>query len=149
MLTVKTKQCDPKEPVTGTPFALQSNCVGDGAIYSRVPDCCERKWGGWQNRYRSRWSDCQTDSWCSKAADESCAYQKGILVQKKSSVIGGRRIFLTKMYVTDGQGYLPKLVTKMNEMPRRLRVPSLNKIAQTAVRPSPLLEFRAANCSGI
>ena len=30
--------------------------------------------------------------------------------------------------------------------PRRLRVPSLNKIAQMAVRPSPLWEFRAANC---
>ena len=47
--------------------------------------------------YRSRRSDCRTDSRYSKAADESCVYQKGILVQKKSSVIGGRRIFLTKM----------------------------------------------------
>ena len=43
-LKVKTKQCDQKESVTGTPFALQSNCVGDGAIYSRLPNCCERKW---------------------------------------------------------------------------------------------------------
>ena len=49
------------------------------------------KMGGWQNRYRSRWSDCQTDSRYSKVADESCVYQKGILVQKKSSVIGGRK----------------------------------------------------------
>ena len=48
-------------------------------------------------RNRSQWSDCQTDSRYSKAADESCVYQKGILVQKKSSVIGGRRNFLTKM----------------------------------------------------
>jgi len=47
--------------------------------------------------YRSRRSDCRTDSRYSKTADESCVYQKGILVQKKSSVIGGRRIFLTKM----------------------------------------------------
>ena len=116
-LTVKTKQCDLKETVTVTPFALQSNCVGDGAIYSRVPSCCERKVGGWQSRYRSRWSDCQADSRYSKAADESCAYQKGILVQKKSSVIGWRRIFLTKMCYRRRQGYLPKLVTKMNEMP--------------------------------
>jgi len=45
-----------------------------------------------------------------------------------------------------GQGYLSKLVTKINEIPRRLRVPSLNKIAQTATRPSPLWEFRATNC---
>ena len=43
--------------------------------------------------------------------------KKGILVQKKSSVIGGRRIFLTKMHYHRWQGYLPKLVTKMNEMP--------------------------------
>ena len=33
------------------------------------------------------------------------------------SVIGGRRIFLTKMYNRRRQGYLPKLVTKMNEIP--------------------------------
>jgi len=43
-LKVKTKQCDRKEQVTVKQFALQSNCVGDGAIYSRVPGCCERKW---------------------------------------------------------------------------------------------------------
>ena len=43
--------------------------------------------------------------------------KKGILVQKKSSVIGGRRIFLTKMHFHRRQGYLPKLVTKMCEMP--------------------------------
>ena len=41
---VKTKQCDRKETVTVKQFALQSNCVGDGAIYSRLPNCCERKW---------------------------------------------------------------------------------------------------------
>ena len=58
-----------------------------------------------------------TDSRYSKAADESCVYQKGILVQKKSSVIGGRRIFLTKMRYHRRQGYLPKLVTKMFEVP--------------------------------
>ena len=33
------------------------------------------------------------------------------------SIIGGRRIFLTKMSYHRRQGYLPKLVTKMNEMP--------------------------------
>jgi hypothetical protein len=31
-----------KEPVTVKQFALQSNGVGDGAIYSRVPSCCEQ-----------------------------------------------------------------------------------------------------------
>ena len=104
------------------------------------------KMGGWQSRYRSRWSDCRTDSRYSKAADESCAYQKGILVQKKSSVIGGRRIFLTKMHTTDGKGICRSSWRKWVRYPRRLRVPSLNKIAQTEVRPSPLWEFRAANC---
>ncbi len=63
------------------------------------------------------WSDCQTDSRCSKVADESCVYQKEILAQKKSSVIGGRRIFLTKMHYHRRQGYLPKIVTKICEMP--------------------------------
>ena len=33
------------------------------------------------------------------------------------SVIGGRRIFLTKMHYHRRQGYLAKLVTKMNEIP--------------------------------
>ena len=50
------------------------------------------------------WSDCQTDSRYSKAADESCVYQERILVQKKSAAIGGRRNFLTKMHTTDGKG---------------------------------------------
>ena len=67
--------------------------------------------------YRSRWSDCQTDSRYSKAADESCVYQERILVQKKSSVIGGRRNFLTKMCCRRRQGHLPKLVTKIHEVP--------------------------------
>jgi len=102
--------------------------------------------GGGQSRNRSRWSDCQTDSRCSKAADESCVYQKGILVQKKSSVIGGRRIFLTKMHTTDGKGICRSSWRKCMRCPRRLRVPSLNKIARTEVRPFPLREFRAANC---
>ena len=83
----------------------------------QTPELLWRKMGGWQSRPRSRWSDCQTDSRYSKAADVSCTYQKGILVQKKSSVIGGRRIFLTKMHYHRRQGYLPKLVTKMNEIP--------------------------------
>ena len=53
---------------------------------------------------------------------------------------------LTKMHFHRGLGYLPKLVTKSVRCSRRLRVPSLNKIAQMAVRPSPLWEFRAAIC---
>ena len=97
----------------------------------QAPELLWTKMGGWQNRYRSRWSDCQADSRYSKAADESCAYQKGILVEKKSSVIGGRRIFLTKMHTTDGKGICRSSWRKWMRCPRRLRVPSLNKIAQT------------------
>ena len=111
------KQCNLKELVTVTQFAREAEFVGDRAIYSKVPGCCERKEGGGQSRNRSRWSDCQTDSWYSKAADESCVYQERILVQKKSSVIGGRRNFLTKMCCRRRQGYLPKLVTKIHEVP--------------------------------
>lgn len=62
------------------------------------------------------------------------------------SVIGGRRNFLTKMHTTDGKGICRSPWRKWMRYPRRLRVPSLNKTAQTAVRPSPLWEFRAANC---
>ena len=38
------KQCNPKELVTVTQFAQEAENVGDRAIYSRVPGCCERKW---------------------------------------------------------------------------------------------------------
>ena len=69
-----------------------------------VPELLWAEQGRRTEPYRTTWADCQTDSRYSKAADESCAYQKGLLVQKKSSVIGGRRIFLTKMHTTDGKG---------------------------------------------
>ena len=38
------KQCNLKELVTVTQFARETENVGDRAIYSRVPGCCERKW---------------------------------------------------------------------------------------------------------
>ena len=38
------KQCDRKELVTVTQFVQETGNVGDRAIYSRVPGCCERKW---------------------------------------------------------------------------------------------------------
>ena len=50
------------------------------------------------------------------------------------------------MHTTDGKGICWSSWRKWMRYPRRLRVPSLNKIAQTAVWPSPLWEFRAANC---
>ena len=53
---------------------------------------------------------------------------------------------LTKICFHRGKGICRSSWRKWMRYPRRLRVPSLNKIAQTAVRPSPLWEFRAANC---
>ena len=38
------KQYNLKELVTVTQFAREAENVGDRAIYSRVPGCCERKW---------------------------------------------------------------------------------------------------------
>ena len=97
------KQCDLKELVTVTQFAREAENVGDRAIYSRVPSCCERKWAA------DRAVTDHGDLIVKLTADalrlqKHCAYPKGILVQKKSSVIGGRRIFLTKMHTTDGKG---------------------------------------------
>ena len=113
------------------PFAQEAgNAVGDRAKHSgsravvgkaRAADRAVQNYVVWLS----------TDSRYSKAADESCAYQKGILVQKKSSVIGGRRIFLTKMHTTDGKGICRSSWRKWMRCPRRLRVPSLNKIART------------------
>ena len=97
------KQCDLKNLVTETPFAQEAENVGDRAIYSRVPDCCERKW----------------------AADRAITDHGDLTVKIQNR---WTEKLLTKMYFHRRQGYLPKLVTK-SWCPRRLRVPSLNKIA--------------------
>ena len=41
--------------------------------------------------YRSRWSDCQTDSRCSKAAVALCVPKRNFGTEEKSSGIGGRK----------------------------------------------------------
>ena len=97
------KQRDLKNLVTETPFAQEAENVGDRAIYSRVPDCCERKW----------------------AADRAITDHGDLTVKIQNR---WTEKLLTKMYFHRRQGYLPKLVTK-SWCPRRLRVPSLNKIA--------------------
>ena len=99
--------------------------------------------------YRSRRSDCQLTADALRL-QKHCAYQKGILVQKKSSVIGGRRIFLTKIYFHRGKGICRNSWRKWMRCPRRLRVPSLNKIAQTVARPTSLYgNFAQRIVSGI
>ena len=86
-----------------------------------------------------------TDSRYSKAAVTLC--QKGILVQRKRVPCRWAVSFPDEnVFTTDGKGICRSSWRKSMRCPRRLRVPSLNKIAQTEVRPSPLWEFRAANC---
>ena len=116
------KQSDLKELVTETQFALQSTSWRWCDIQQRVPNCCERKCGRLTEPLQI------TVIWLSK------------------SEIGGRKSCWRKCISTDGKGICRNSWRKCVRCPRRLRVPSLNKIAQTVVRPSPLWGFRAANC---
>ena len=86
------KQCNLKELVTVTQFAREAENVGDRAIYSRVPGCCERKW----------------------AADRAVTDHGDLTVKIRNR---WTEKLLTKMHFHRRQGYLPKLVTKMCEMP--------------------------------
>ena len=86
------KQCDLKELVTETLFAREAAIVGDRAIYSRAPGCCERKW----------------------AADRAVTDRGDLTVKIRNRWTAK---LLTKMHFHRRQGYLPKLVTKMCEMP--------------------------------
>ena len=96
-----------KESVTVTPFALQSNCVGDGAIYSRLPNCCERK----------------------RAVDRAVTDHGDLTVEIRKSVNG--EFSWRKWVTTNCKGICRNSWRKCVRCPRRLRVPSLNKIAQT------------------
>ena len=119
---------------------------GSNAIYSRRNlVCCEQKQAA-DRAEIDRWMVwLSTDSRYSKAA--VTLFQKGILVQRKRVPCRWAVSFPDEnVFTTDGKGICRNSWRKRTRCPRRLRVPSLNKIAQTAVRPSPLWEFRAANC---
>ena len=73
------KQCNLKELVTVTQFAREAENVGDRAIYSRVPGCCERKW----------------------AADRAVTDHGDLTVEIRNRWAEN---FLMKMYATDGKG---------------------------------------------
>lgn len=103
-----------------------------------LPEPLWAKQGRRTEPYRTTWADCQLTADTLRLQKQCVRTKEEILVQKKSSVIGGRRIFLTKTCCRRRQGYLPKLVTKMNEMPERN--------CSDGQRPSPLWEFREANC---
>ena len=73
-------------------FAREAEIVGDRAIYSRVPSCCERKWAA--DRAVTDHRDLTVEirnRWTENLPDENVYHR--------------------------WQGYLPKLVTKINEMP--------------------------------
>ena len=146
MPTVKTKTLWPKKPVTVRHFALQSTVLEMARYTAESQAAVNEKSGRWTEPLQITEVWLSTDSRYSKAAEAMCAYQKWILVQKKSSVIGGRRIFLTKMCYYRRQGYLPKLVTKMNEMPTTFVSLVVKRNCSDGQRPSPLWEFREANC---
>ena len=110
------KQCNLKELVTVTQFAREAENVGDRAIYSRVPGCCERKWAA--DRAVTDHGDLTV-----KLTADTLRLQKHCVRTKEN--FGTEKEFRnrwTENFPDENvchrrQGYLPKLVTKMNEMP--------------------------------
>ena len=131
-----------KSPSLGDPKS------GSNAIFSRRNlFCCEQKQAA-DRAETDRWMVwLSTDSRYSKAAVAMCAYQKGLLVQKRVPCRWAVSFPDENVFTTDGKGICRNSWRKRTRCPRRLRVPSLNKISQTARDRPPLLwEFRAANC---
>ena len=110
------KQCNLKELVTVTQFAREAENVGDRAIYSRVPGCCERKWAA--DRAVTDHGDLTV-----KLTADTLRLQKHCVRTKEN--FGTEKEFRnrwTENFFDENvchrrQGYLPRLVTKMNEMP--------------------------------
>ena len=111
-----------------------------------VPKLLWARQGRRTEPYRTTWADCQLTADTLRLQKQCVRTKEEILVQKKSSVIGGRRNFLTKMCDRRRQGYLPKLVTKINEMPTTFESLVVKRNCSGGPRPSPLWEFREANC---
>ena len=74
-----------------------------------------RKRGGGQIRTDTM-ADCQLTADALRL-QKHCAYQKGILVQRKRAPESVDGKVVDENAFPPGQGYLPKLVTKMNEIP--------------------------------
>ena len=132
------------------PFAQEAgNAVGDRAKHSssravvgraRAADRAVQNYVGWLS----------TDSRYSKAAVALCAYPKRFLVQKRVPCRWTENFPDENVFTTDGKGICWISWRKCMRCPRRLRVPSLNKIAQTVVRPSSLYgNFAQRIVSGI
>ena len=115
MATVKTKQCKPNLVGSQACFVCEAKNAGDHTRYSCTPDSCMRKRGGGQIRTDTM-ADCQLTADALRL-QKPCAYQKGILVQRKRAPESVDGKVVDENVFPPGQGYLPKLVTKMNEMP--------------------------------
>ena len=149
MPTVKTKQCEPKLFGSQARFVCEAKCAGNHTRDSRAPDGWMRKRGGGQGWLQITVVWLSTDSRYSKAA--VTLYQKGILVQRKRVPCRWAVSFPDEnVFTTNGKGICWISWRKCMRCPRRLRVPSLNKIAQTVVRPSSLYgNFAQRIVSGI
>ena len=75
------------------------------------------KMGGWQNRYRSRWSDCQLTADALRLQMNHVRTKKEFWYRRKELRNRWTEKFPDENAYHRRQGYLPKLVTKMNEMP--------------------------------
>ena len=117
-------------------YARQS--VPETIRETAVPRTAECEKGAADRAETDRWMVwLSTDSRYSKAAVALCAYQKRILVQKRVPCRWTVSFPDENVFTTDGKGICRTSWRKsIMRCPRRLRVPSLNKIAQT-VRDRP------------
>ena len=87
-----------------------------------------------------------TDSRYSKAAVNYMRTKKEFWYRKRVPCRWTVSFPNENVFTADGKGICRSSWPKSMRCPRRLRVPSLNKIAQTVRDCPPLWEFRAANC---
>ena len=149
MPTVKTKQCDPKLFGSQARFVCEAKCAGNHTRDSCAPDGWMRKRGGGQSWLQITVIWLSTDSRCAKAAVTSVP-KRNFGTEEKGLRNRWTEKLLTKMHFHQGKGICRISWRKWMRCPRRLRVPSLNKIAQAEVRPSSLYgDFAQRIVSGI
>ena len=120
-------------------FVCEAKCAGNHTRDSRAPDGWMRKRGGGQGWLQITVVWLSTDSRCSKAAEALCAYQRVFWYRGKELRNRWTEKLLTKMHFHRGKGICQNSWRKWMRCPRRLRVPSLNKIAQAARNRPPFV----------
>ena len=129
----KQKQCDWKKPVTEKPFAWRSQEWIKCDIQQTKPGLLRTEAGGRQSWDRS------LDGLTVKLTADTLRLQMNHVCTKKEfwyrkrvpQLVDGE-ISWRKCVAADGKGICRNSWRKWMRCPRRLRVPSLNKIAQTA-----------------